>query len=78
VLEAKVVREGAREHLHRERHQRPAAIARLQPLHVDVQKVIVGQVNVNDELTLRGLEDLKLLMVARRRREDGANVNLER
>ena len=35
-----------RAHLHRERHQRPAAVARVEPFDVHVEEVVIGQVDI--------------------------------
>ena len=78
VLEAKINAQRSVEHAHRERHDRPAAVARLEPLHVNLEEVVISQVNVDDELALLGVEELVLLVVGRRRRVHGPNVNLMR
>ena len=78
MLEAKINAQRSVEHAHRERHERPAAVARLEPLHVNLEEVVISQVNVDDELALLGVEELVLLVVGRRRRVDGPNVNLMR
>ena len=58
------------QHAARQRHQRPAAVARLETLHVDVEEVVIGQVDIDDELALHRLEELELLVVARRGRRE--------
>lgn len=78
LLETKVIAQGGGEDARGERHERPAPVARLQPLHVHIEEVVIGQVNIDDELALVRLEELELLVVARRGGEDGANVDLMR
>ena len=76
VLEAEVLDEHLVEHARRERHDRPTSVARLDLLDVAVEELVVGQVNVDQELALHRLEELELLVVPRVGREHGANVDL--
>ena len=76
VLEAEVAHEDLVEHTRREGHDRPTPVARLDLPDVAVEELVVGQVNVDQELALHRLEELELLVVARVRREHGADVDL--
>lgn len=78
VLEAEVLDEDLVERACRERHDRPTSVARLDLLDVAVEELVVGQVNVDQELALHRLEELELLVVPRVGREHGAYVDLVR
>jgi len=76
VLEAEVADEDLVEHARREGHDRPTPVARLDLADVAVEELVVGQVNVDQELALHRLEELELLVVARVSREHGADIDL--
>lgn len=64
--------------LDRDRHDRPAGIARLELASVDLEEIVVRQVNIENELALHGLEDLELFVLGWRCRIRRANVDLVR
>ena len=68
-VEAEVLDERAAEHAHRQRHHRPAAVARLEPLDVAVEEVVVGEIDIDDLLAPAGSKSLSL-SEAGLRRED--------
>ena len=76
VLEAEVLAQGPVQDLEGERHELPALVADGRAGAAGPDVVVVGHVNVEDELLLERLEVADLVVVARPRVVHGADVDL--